>query len=56
VKSANILIDSDGNVTLGDFGAAAIIKENSKKNSFVGSYSWMAPEVIAQEGYDLKVI
>jgi len=56
IKSGNILLSLDGTVCLGDFGVAAIIKSDTKKNSFVGSYCWMAPEVIAREDYDSKVI
>lgn len=56
IKSGNILLSLDGTVCLGDFGVAGIIKDDIKKNSFVGSYCWMAPEVIAQEDYDFKVI
>lgn len=56
IKSGNILLSFDGSVCLGDFGVAAIIKSDTKKNSFVGSYCWMAPEVVAREDYDSKVI
>lgn len=56
IKSGNILLAMDGTVCLGDFGVAAILKADSKKNSFVGSYCWMAPEVIARDDYDNKVI
>lgn len=56
IKAGNILLSMDGTVCLGDFGVAAFIKSDAKKNSFVGSFCWMAPEVIAQEGYDSKVI
>ena len=56
IKSGNILLSLDGSVCLGDFGVAAIIKSDVKKNSFVGSYCWMAPEVIARDDYDSKVI
>jgi len=56
IKSGNILLSLDGSVCLGDFGVAAIIKSDTKKNSFVGSYCWMAPEVVARDDYDSKVI
>ena len=46
----------EGNVTLGDFGVATYLKEGRKKNSFVGSFCHMAPEIISSyEGYDCKV-
>ena len=46
---------ADGHVYLGDFGVSDSIKVGQKKNSFVGSPCWMAPEVMDQEvGYDIK--
>lgn len=45
----------DGHVFLGDFGVSDSIKVGQKRNSFVGSPCWMAPEVMDQEvGYDIK--
>jgi serine/threonine protein kinase len=55
IKAANILLSMDGSVRLGDFGVSSIFKQDCRKNSFVGSYCWMAPEIIKQEGYDIKV-
>jgi serine/threonine-protein kinase OSR1/STK39 len=55
IKSGNILLDMDGNIKLGDFGVATNLKKG-KRNSFVGSCCWMAPEIIsANDGYDCKV-
>lgn len=56
IKAGNILVSMDGTICLGDFGVAAIVKPDCKKNSFVGSYCWMAPEIIAGQEYDSKVI
>jgi len=57
IKAGNILLDMEGNVTIGDFGVATYLKEGRKKNSFVGSFCHMAPEIISSsEGYDCKVI
>jgi len=55
IKSANILLAEDGSVKLGDFGVAACIRQDAKKNSVVGSVNWMAPEVVKREPYDDKV-
>jgi serine/threonine-protein kinase OSR1/STK39 len=55
IKAANILLSMDGTVRLGDFGVSTIYKKDNRRNSFVGSYCWMAPEIIKQEGYDIKV-
>ena len=56
IKSSNMLVHGDGQVMLSDFGVSDTIKENKKKNKFVGSPCWMAPEVVDQtEGYDQRV-
>ena len=44
IKGANILVNSDGNIKLADFGCAKKLKR-AKTDSFVGTPSWMAPEV-----------
>ena len=55
VKSDNILVSSNGGVMIGDFGVSSSIKTGYKRNSFVGSPCWMAPEVIEQtDGYDTQ--
>ncbi|GLJ40247.1 hypothetical protein SUGI_0826390 [Cryptomeria japonica] len=59
VKAGNILIDSKGAVKLADFGVSASVFESGalrhKRNTFVGTPCWMAPEVIDHDsGYDHK--
>ncbi|ORY80313.1 kinase-like domain-containing protein [Protomyces lactucae-debilis] len=48
LKAANILVTNDGRVQLCDFGVAAQLAANHfKRNTFVGTPYWMAPEVIS---------
>ena len=47
--AANILMANDGRIQLCDFGVATQLAANHlKRNTFVGTPYWMAPEVITE--------
>uniref|UniRef100_A0A7S4IDA0 non-specific serine/threonine protein kinase n=1 Tax=Vannella robusta TaxID=1487602 RepID=A0A7S4IDA0_9EUKA len=56
IKSDNILITTQGDIKLADFGFSAQLSEaTQKRNSVVGTPYWMAPELIKGLDYDTGV-
>jgi protein-serine/threonine kinase len=54
--AANILVNQDGRVQLCDFGVSAqLVGKANKRNTFVGTPQWMAPEALLGGLYDFKV-
>eukprot|EP01028_Stygiella_incarcerata_P001065 TRINITY_DN1167_c0_g1_i1.p1 TRINITY_DN1167_c0_g1~~TRINITY_DN1167_c0_g1_i1.p1 ORF type:complete len:499 (-),score=140.84 TRINITY_DN1167_c0_g1_i1:9-1505(-) len=55
IKAGNILLTNDGQVKLADFGVSTELSNTmSKRNTFIGTPYWMAPEVIRESAYDYK--
>ncbi|KAI5812174.1 kinase-like domain-containing protein [Pyronema omphalodes] len=56
IKAANILVNADGRVQLCDFGVSAqLANKANKRNTFVGTPQWMAPEALTGGMYDFKI-
>ncbi|XP_060671107.1 L-type lectin-domain containing receptor kinase IX.1-like [Ziziphus jujuba] len=50
IKSSNIMLDSDFNIKLGDFGLARLMDEDAgvKTTALAGTFGYMAPEYISK--------
>ncbi|KZV39347.1 hypothetical protein F511_17539 [Dorcoceras hygrometricum] len=55
LKAANLLMDENEVVKVGDFGVARVKAETGVMTAETGTYRWMAPEVIEHKPYDHKV-
>ncbi|KAI9221210.1 kinase-like domain-containing protein [Blastocladiella britannica] len=58
VKMENVLIDGNGHIKLTDFGLAKFAFHadlEGQANSFVGTFDFMAPEMILRKPYDERV-
>ncbi|XP_025074650.1 neither inactivation nor afterpotential protein C [Pogonomyrmex barbatus] len=62
IRGSNIVLTKEGEVKLVDFGLSRMMKnELEKRHTYIGSPSWMAPEVIGNKdsginsGYDNRV-
>ena len=54
VKAANLLLTTGGKVKLTDFSSCALgVTDGKKRDSFLGSPYWMAPEVSPNVGLRL---
>eukprot|EP01127_Copromyxa_protea_P020216 TRINITY_DN671_c2_g1_i1.p1 TRINITY_DN671_c2_g1~~TRINITY_DN671_c2_g1_i1.p1 ORF type:complete len:1356 (+),score=176.97 TRINITY_DN671_c2_g1_i1:279-4070(+) len=56
IKSDNILVNTEGEVKITDFGyAAQLTSTKQQRQTVVGTPYWMAPEVVVGHNYDHKV-
>jgi serine/threonine protein kinase len=54
LKSLNILLDDDFEAKIGDLGLAKFLHDGEVHTMRIGSYPWMAPEVLHSEFYNEK--
>jgi tRNA A-37 threonylcarbamoyl transferase component Bud32 len=51
LKSPNLLMDASGKAKIADFGLTCLADTGVEKTAEIGTYRWMAPEVISHEDY-----
>jgi len=54
LKSANILLNMEGEVKIADFGVSEKLQSASKSDEVIGTPHWMAPEVVTAARYHPK--
>ncbi|XP_051137417.1 mitogen-activated protein kinase kinase 6 [Andrographis paniculata] len=55
IKPSNLLVNHKGEVKITDFGVSAMLASSmGQRDTFVGTYNYMAPERISGSSYDYK--
>ena len=54
IKPENILLDSNFNIKVCDFGWASLMNQKDERKSICGTYEYMPPEVVNEEAQTLK--
>ncbi|KAF3790050.1 Mitogen-activated protein kinase kinase 1 [Nymphaea thermarum] len=54
IKPSNLLVNQKGEVKITDFGVSAVASSMGQRDTFVGTYNYMAPERINGKSYDYK--
>lgn len=55
IKPSNLLVNHKGDVKISDFGVSAMLASSmGQRDTFVGTYNYMAPERISGGSYDFK--
>lgn len=54
LKPENILVDNDNKFKIADFGISTIHSSNKPTKGLIGTFLYMAPELMKGEGYEFK--
>jgi len=54
-KPENLLLDCDGNIKLCDFGWSAENSSSGARETFCGTFDYMAPEMILNKPHDFRL-
>ena len=54
LKSGNLLVTAEWRILIADFGLSRVISRHQTMTGGLGTYQWMAPEVLARQRYSEK--
>jgi len=55
IKPQNVFVSPDGTFKLGDFGIARTLEHTTRATAGIGTYNYMAPEVLHKKAYNQTV-
>ena len=51
LKSANVLVSTDGRAKIADFGLSSFKQDNTHVTGVVGTFAWSSPEALNEEDF-----
>mmetsp|Transcript_22443 Transcript_22443/g.19378 ORF Transcript_22443/g.19378 Transcript_22443/m.19378 type:complete len:133 (+) Transcript_22443:435-833(+) len=55
IKPENVLLDSNGNIKLADFGWSQLQSPDARRKTYCGTMDYLAPEMIDESGHDTSL-